>query len=317
MKYLLITGVLVSSSLAGYSQANQAHIQQNGTANSHTVEQTGTNENLTLIQGTGAKPSDQSQAAVAMSGMNDEVFIRQIGSEHLADVEITGESNTVKVDQAGFNQMADVEVLDNASPTNNLVKLNQQGEANSASVSIQGGEQHDFFIKQNGSDNIASMRQYYSSSNTFRIEQDGAANEAYIQQESNLDGDQATIKQTGYLNMARISLADASGISPSRDNQATIRQTGDGNEAKIEQKIPGDIVDAPTEIALNEAEISQHGNDNQALLVQYGSENAGKIQQSGNLNEASLTQAGLGDMATIVQNGTGNMSVVSQGVVLP
>lgn len=320
MKYVLITGLLVSSSLVGYSQANQADIKQNGTGNAHTVEQTGTNEKLTLIQGTGADHSDQSQATVTMSGMSDEVFIRQVGAQHLATVGVAGESNTVKVDQAGFGQIANVEVVENAFPNNNLVKINQQGETNDASVSIQGGEQHDFQIKQTGSDNVASMRQYYSSSNTFRIDQDGYSNEARIQQESGRDGDQASIKQTGDLNKARISLADADGISPTRDNQATIKQTGSGNNATIEQKTPNDILytpDAPAEIALNEATIVQNGDDNTALLQQYGSESFGKIQQSGSLNDATLTQAGVGDQATIVQNGTGNMSQVAQGVALP
>ena len=320
MKHTIITGILVTSSLVGYSQGNQADIKQNGTGNAHTVEQTGTNEKLMLLQGTGANPSNQSEASVAMMGASDEVFIRQIGSQHLANVGVAGESNTIRVDQAGFGQVANVEVTDNLYPTNNSVKINQQGETNGTEVSIQGGENHDFQIKQVGSDNVASMRQYYSSSNTFSIDQNGSSNEAYIQQESGRDGDQATIKQVGDLNTARIALADADGISPTRDNQATIRQAGNGNEAAIEQKTPNDILytpDAPPEIALNEAVINQYGDNNTALLTQYGSENFGKIQQDGMANEATLIQAGVGDVTTLVQTGTGNVSLVAQGGALP
>ena len=320
MKRMIITGLLAGGSVFAFAQGNQANIKQNGTDNSHTVQQIGTNEKLTLVQGTAAELSTQSEANVVMSGMNDEVFIRQLGAQHLAGVDVGGESNAVDVRQGGFGQIARVDIIDGVSPTNNLVKINQLGEANSANVSIQGGEQHDFRVKQSGSDNIASIRQYYSSFNTFRITQDGASNEAQIQQESGRDGDQVNIKQGGDLNRAYVALADADAISPTRDNQAKITQLGSRNDATIEQKTPNDVLytpDAPSEIALNEAIINQHGEDNTALLVQYGSENFGKIQQSGSLNDATLTQAGVGDMATIVQNGSGNVSMVSQGVALP
>ena len=320
MKNLIITGALVSSSLISFAQGNQADIQQHGTNNSHTVQQTGASEILTLIQGTAADPSHRSEAEVTMNGLSNEVYIVQAGEEHAARVTAEGESNNIRIAQSGFLQVANVEVLDNASPVGNQVDVQQQGETNGAAVSIQGGSGHDFQIRQAGADNSASIRQYYSSDNVFSIDQQGAANQARIQQESFDDGDQATITQNGVANAARISLADADGISPTRDNLATIEQVGGGNNATIEQKTPSAILytaDAPALIANNEASIIQHGNRNNALLVQYGSDNFGKIQQSGTLNEASLTQAGMGDIANVTQTGSGNVSQVSQGVALP
>ena len=320
-KPLIIGAALCALSFGSFAQNNQANVQQNGTGNTNTVQQTGTNEKLTLIQGTKSHTAVRADADIVMEGNANEVYIKQVGFTHEATVNAAGERNDVDINQRGSTNLADVEITSNRTPMNNHLDIDQDGKKNEAYMGIQGGENHRFKIKQAGGGNYGLIRQYYSSDNVFSIDQNGHDNRAEIREESDLAGDQASIKQVGNDNRANVEFNDSELYSSTRDNKATVRQTGNGNDATVRVRVVAagdeDFGPFPDEIANNEAEVNQHGDDNIAKLWQYGSDNFGKIQQNGTGNDASLTQAGLGDMATIIQNGSGNTSVVAQGVALP
>ncbi len=321
MKNYLLASVFAVCALAAHSQNNQADIRQTGSGNTNTVQQTGMNEKLTLIQGTKSNTAVQTNADIVMEGNANEVYIKQVGFTHQAIVKAAGEHNDVDINQQGSTNLADVEITSNRTPTNNHLDIHQDGKKNEAYMGIQGGENHRFKIKQAGGGNYGLIRQYYSSDNIFSIDQNGHDNWAEIREESDLAGDQASVKQVGNDNRANVEFNDSELYSSTRDNKATVRQTGNGNDATVRVRVVAagdeDFGPFPDEIANNEAEVNQHGDDNIALLWQYGSDNFGKIQQNGTGNDASLTQAGLGDRATITQIGSGNVSVVAQGVALP
>lgn len=109
-KSIIIGAALCAISFGSFAQDNQANIRQNGSGNSNTVQQTGMNEKLTLIQGTNGNTAVQAKADIVMEGNANEVYIKQVGFTHEATVATAGVNNQIKIDQQGSANMATAEI---------------------------------------------------------------------------------------------------------------------------------------------------------------------------------------------------------------
>lgn len=143
------------------------------------------------------------------------------------------------------------------------------------------------YINQVGTANVASVIQ--ASPDSFvAIGQSGSANISHAVQ-SGLGVSYLTSSQIGLLNNAQIF---QTGLGP---NHLDLRQLGFSNSAWSVQNATGYM--------LNDAQMSQTGNNNGMKLSQNGSDNIAVLQQRGNDNSMTAVQAGDGNRLMWSQEG--------------
>ena len=225
------------------------------------------------------------------------------------------QDNEVFIEQLGGANQANVQQGDGGFAEDNLAKVYQKGDGNTADISqstFESTADHNTAaLTQRGDNNEAVVGQGVGRSaatdNTATLNQHGHDNGASVNQGlfgSTATSNTATLTQQGNNNDAEIFQGFAGGTA--EDNTATLTQRGDGNGANMYQgagsigirNVDGTFSQTftnETSAIGSTATVSQHGDDHYAATI----------------------QAGTNDLIDIQQSGWGNYAVVAQGTAIP
>lgn len=204
-----------------------------------------------------------------MSGFMTKIVYASAFTLLLASAAMADDDNRAAIEQSG---------------NNNKTSITQKGDSNEASVSLYGNSngQTAGSVTQDGDGAYAEIY-IEGDENNFTVRQDTAS--AFYGAVSG-DANALTVDQVNTY-------------SEAYQNYGVALQSGYGNAATLEQQ-----VEAYGESGgLNQAFITQNGNDNTALLEQTGTDNLAEITQEGDGNSGTLIQNGVGLSAALNQVG--------------
>lgn len=291
---------VVSSSAAPNQGSNMVDLDQDGSAQTATVGQTGYDNTATAEQTEGYNVLEADQLGDA-----NVLTVSQDGSSNdILGFEQIGDANVATMTQDGDDNQVDV--AEQRGDRNTLTIL-QDGDRNQAGVDNGPAPRPDA-IDQRGDDNVGELTQL-GDDNVVFLEQFGDGNNALVTQgkAGRLAFDNvASVEQVGDLNDVDIDVQAGS------RNELSVYQEGNSNRAGIlngSAPMP-DAVDQQGDD--NVADLDQLGDDNVMYLEQFGDDNRAVMLQTGNTNRADVFQMGNDDTATITQTGNGNTATVSQ-----
>ena len=231
-------------------------------SNAATVYQNGTGNNAGIVQ-VPIIPSPV-EASIRQTGNGNSGFIRQDGvSGTLLTIEQNGDGNRSALEQI--------------TGGDSTIRTLQSGNGNSVTVGqYETGGRFYSSVVQDGDSNTASVSIHGSAFGGPVIEQHGYGNSATTSQ---ADGEQSliSIRQYGSGN-----LADAAQTGDLQT--ADIGQNGIGNRASVTQS------GLPDNVLGNSAVIAQAGNSNTAIVRQAGEGYVANVSQVGNGNWTNIYQ---------------------------
>lgn len=318
--------------LAAPAMANENTVNQDGSGNTATTDQTGGSEGVILIeQGTGFYGlASDSQAIVTQSedGFGFPGFTTPTND---AEIYQAGDNLYAVINQANGNGFSDTNygLIDQdgsssggvvaGTPFTQGAALSQDGEGNEGYILqgdgsvTRGGQAAE--VEQVGDYNYADTYQDGNDSLLF-VAQTGDDNEAIVEQSGVGPGGRravAVVIQTGNGNFS-------DSVQHARASELTVTQTGDDNESNILQRFSASRSTAYVEQVgnRNASDIDQGDSStptfdpNFADVTQTGDDNGALITQSGDdaRNDASITQLTNGNTAEINQTGSRNTTII-------
>ncbi len=293
----------------GFAQDNEAHINQVGTTNNATVDQTGSaggslanvnqyGSNIAAInqlgvgsntaninQGSNGAPVINNHQAGYSGDWQDGAFVTQNGESNAASINMTGNRSTGTIYQQGTSNIGSQNIGTNHSEMSGDyygVWMYQEGLSNTSSQNT---------IAAYGVDGIKDMTVY----------QDGDGNTA---NQTSIAGYGSLLQvwQIGDGNTSNQYQAQIGG-------EAHTYVLGDGNTTSQYQDDPN----TNGHVGFNKGYIDITGNDNISTEYQVGRDNEAHISVSTDLNEAHIYQTNDNNMATVSQSlGNGNFANIIQ-----
>lgn len=305
-----------SNVIGGVSQLGLTGPGSGANANTLTVLQDGTSNNLSVVEQEG-KGNDRNTATVTMSGTGDNIDLvkQRVSNNGSGDNKLTitmggtgngigdftsgGAADLSGATAANFVQALATRTFANVIITGsgNLVGTQQSGKTNTVGTLDVSGTNNQLGAVQNGDLNVIAVAAVTGNDNNIGVQQLGTTNLASVTNAG--DRNAFFVGQNGVSNDANVMItgndngqANAfSGAAGSLGLASGIfSQAGDDNVVSFD--LLGDF---------NAFAVSQNGNSNGATATVTGNSNQMAVLQSGNNNSAFATQTGNGNNAGISQ----------------
>lgn len=313
MKSLLITTSLTAA-IVGPVWANDSTIDQIGMDNVATVTQNGGSGGTSGVLQTGDDDTAWViQSETASGGTNTNTSeIKQLGGSG-------SQSASVNQNYEGGGAANMAFIIQDSTDGGNLGTINQNGNANSATIAQGPGDSDDVCLGPF----CFGTTPFDITNSTASVLQEGAGNIATSNQIVGSNGGNsnfASTEQYGDLNIATINQGSGTSLfdptANDNDNEAYIKQDGIGNESSMSQG--GE---------LGVASSAQFGNDNKSEIVQSGgfpllaAGNNATVFQDGDRNSSIVRQSSAhgdlpavpaGTKAIVTQLGSDNESIIDQ-----
>ena len=329
MKKVILTGFsLIAFAAASFAQSNTATLNQVGTSQNSTQNQSGNNLTSVVTQGNSAVADNTGNRAFTdQRSTNNTATVTQTTSQYnqgliyqntVEGKTAGGAQNEATIQQISSGTTALFPGDPNTTPvaggsgTGSVARIGQEGEGNHASIQQNGtgaatGANNSNYgrIDQSGSNNGASVNDVYihqngtSQGNVGSISQQSGAATAKIEQ--NGPGNVASSGNTASINQSSAGVdaiiqQNAGSGAPdgsqgtSATNMATVNQTGGTGDASIQQNNGSGWAGA------NTAMVNQSAGDHTAIITQ----NDDSQRNKATINQDAATG---GDQATINQTG--------------
>ncbi len=285
-----------------------------------------------VTQGTESYDADYQKARVRQIGLNNSAVIGQNGSAgavedgNSADILQIGEDAQAEIAQNGLANLAFVGQDGGGDGLGSNQALINQGQTDAASsgnigVITQGesGVDDEFFgaeaneaaLTQDGTGNAAGITQLFDF-NDATVTQTGVNNASTVRQESldlSTDGLEATVSQTGDLNIAVVDQAHDEGLANGGRSTATTTQIGDANQALQIQRSTAAQGETGETAVINQG-VNYASNLAEAIQDQRGAGNYAEINQDGSADGPNAGDPG--DYAKQRQVGYNNNALANQ-----
>ncbi|MBP0441055.1 beta strand repeat-containing protein [Tianweitania sediminis] len=291
--------------------------RQDGSDNSATGEQNGSDNEIAVRQASvqipgfgspyGSGQSINNDAVFSQNGSGNSTAIAQAGQNNRSNVNVTGDNNDAVSVQLGSSNRAKLTIQGGSTSQHNIVAAAQIGTENDASATVAGssnnvgilqvGDSHSSKIGVQGNNNFVLTAQggFGGTGNTATVDINGSGNNqingftpsAFTGEALAAANDFGTIGQfTGAFQIN--GLTNRNVLTP-----GVIAQYGEGNNVNIDVGTSG------------------AANNNLFSTLQYGDDNKINAEINGDGNQFVAIQSG-GEFANVVQNGNLNTVVVTQ-----
>lgn len=315
MKKLLIvaTSALALAGTASAQLSKTANVEQIGSSNLATVNQTAGNQAIAEIEQDGASNDakieqlDDAGSGQFSTAAND-ASIKQIGAGALATILQSGEAAAVSPNTASIEQYGSgVTHGGTGIPSGGSLEasIEQSGTANLSTVVQSAGYPGSGFSAvstQFGDANMSDIQQYDDSNDVnpysaARVDQTGAQNISDVRQ--NGANSFAFVAQTGDQNTSDVKQNYGSGqfanvVQTSHNSQSLLNQEANDVEAMVTQGLVGD----------HYSDVWQRldGDGATATVTQTGSQHFSYLEQSNESGTATVVQTNDRNSSLVVQN---------------